>query len=121
MDPATASFLGGSLVIILLIFLVILISSLPLYLSVRILGGRASILKVFFTNLLVAFLAVAAVEMFGFGALAIVLVSVIIYMVMFRLGIIRALFAWVLQYLVAGLLLYLAVLFGVALPVSFAF
>jgi hypothetical protein len=121
MDPATASFLGVSLVTILLIFLAILISSLPLYLAVIILGGRASILKVFLTNLLVAFVAVAGVEMFGFGALAIVLISVIIYMVMFRLGVIRAAFAWVLQYIVAALLLYLAVLLGITMPVALTF
>jgi hypothetical protein len=81
MDPATASFFGVSLITILLIFLAILISSLPLYLSVVILGGRASILKVFFTNLLVAFIAVFAVEAFGLGAFAIVILSILIYIV----------------------------------------
>jgi hypothetical protein len=121
MDPTLTSFFGVSLIVILVIFLAILISSLPLFLSVIVLGGRASILKVFFTNLLVAFIAVFAVEAFGLGALAIVILSVLIYMVMFRLGIIRALFAWILQYLVAGLLLYLALILGISLPFSLPF
>ena len=111
-----ASFLGAGIIFMLVVFLAILLSSLPLYLSVAILGGRASILKVFFTNILVAIIAVFAFDAFGFGALAIVLFSVLLYMLMFRLGIIRALFAWLLQYIIAGLLLYLALLLGISMP-----
>ncbi|MBW2992843.1 hypothetical protein KY345_06530 [Candidatus Woesearchaeota archaeon] len=109
--------LGIGFAMLLVIIISIVISSLPLYLSVMMLGGRASMLKVFFTNIIMAFFTIYSAKAWGFGALAIIMVTIIVYMLMFKLGIIRAFFAWLLQYFVAALIIYLAlVIFGVVLP-----
>jgi|GEM_PF-2122342 len=105
------------LVIILSFFLAVIISSLPLYLSVKLIGGRCSIFSAFFTNMLMAFLTIYAAAEFGFGAIILVIITILVYMLMFRVGIIRAFFVWIIQYFVAALLVYLALLaFGTSIP-----
>jgi hypothetical protein len=74
-------------------------------------------MRVFFTNIIMAFFTIYSAKVWGFGALAIALVTILVYMAMFRLGVIRAFFVWLLQYFVAALLVYLAItIFGVTLP-----
>jgi len=96
-----------TLTIIIIILLAIIVSSLPLYFSVRLFGGDASILKVFFTNILVAIISSVLLRLFGFGALIILLSTILVYMFMFKLGFFRAFFAWLIQYVVAFLLVLL--------------
>jgi hypothetical protein len=91
-------------VVILAIILAIIISSLPLYLAVKFLGGDATIVKVFLTNILVAVLSSALTYFFGLSTLYLLIIIVILYMFIFDLGIIRAFVVWFLQYVIAVLL-----------------
>lgn len=109
--------LGLGFILLISVIASIVISSLPLYISVKLLGGKASMMRVFFTNMLMAFLTFYSMKTWGFGVLAIILLTVIIYMLMFKLGMIRAFFAWLLQYFVAAFLVYLVItLLGITLP-----
>jgi hypothetical protein len=105
---------------LIIVILAIIISSLPLYFAVHMLGGDATILKVFLTNLLIGVLtgvfgAVLGVKAIG-GILALV-ITTIIYMVMFHLGILRAIIAMFLSAIIAFLLTVLAAMvLGVTIP-----
>jgi hypothetical protein len=78
---------------------IFILSALPLYFSVKLLGGRASILKVIFVNLLVAIVAIAINILFNswIGLITFILM-LWIYKDFFRLGWIRAILAWLLQF-----------------------
>ena len=91
-----------------------IISAIPLWLAVKMLGGRGSVFRVIGVNLLVGLVAFAVRAVFSTWAGLIAFILMIwIYKDFFRLGWIRALLAWLLQFVVAALLLVLAVvLFG---------
>ena len=85
--------------------LILVVSSIPLYLAVNLLGGRASLLKVILVNLAIGFLDGLITSKFGFLATIISFVILLaLYKIMFDLGWIRAFFAWILQAALAILL-----------------
>ncbi len=111
--------LSSIVMIGIMLLLIIVISSLPLYFAVKILGGDASIIKVFFTNLIVGLIGFGLTSMFGLGSLLILIVTVFLYMFIFDLGIIRAIIAWLLQYVIAAVLFaFILIVFGVELGLS---
>ena len=108
--------------LLLIILIAIIISSLPLYFAVLMLGGEASILKVFLTNLLIGILSGVLVNYFGFGSLIVLLFVVIFYSFMFKVGFIRSFLAFLIQYVIAFLLVILfAFVFGISLGLGILF
>ena len=108
--------LAIGLSLILAVLAAIIISALPLYFAVKMLGGDVSILKVFITNILVGFASAFLVSSFGFGSLFVLLIVIVLYSVIFKMGLIRSFLAWLIQYVVAALLVFLAALiFGISL------
>jgi hypothetical protein len=100
-------------VIIIAIVIVIILSSLPLYLSVMLLGGRPSITKVFLTNIVVAIGSAVLIKYIGLGSLWVLLITILFYSFIFRMGIIRAFLAWLVQYVVAVILIIALIALGV--------
>jgi hypothetical protein len=90
--------------IILIIILLVIISALPLYISVNLLGGEATILRVLLTNSVVAILLSLLVKRLGSGSIILVLLTIIAYKFIFKLNLLKAFFAWILQYIVIGVL-----------------
>lgn len=86
----------------LVFLLTLVISSIPLLFIVRFLGGRASIIKILFANILVAVLGALVFSYFGIleGVWSYVIafgVLLIVYSIMFEISIIKAFLAWLLQ------------------------
>ncbi|MFC1705003.1 hypothetical protein ACFLZ6_01595 [Nanoarchaeota archaeon] len=108
--------LEGILLTGVILFVLIVISALPLYIAVKLLGGKASIIKVFIVNIIVGIL-VPIVNSFinWFGGLIAFIVLLFIYKKMFDLGWFRAFVAWVLQFIVLVGLIFIAGLFGLSL------
>lgn len=99
------------------IFLVIVISSLPLYFAVKALGGKAGILKVFLVNVIVAVLIPIFIAWLGFnGGMAATVLSFIamllMYVIFFDLGFIKAFLAWLLQLFFIFLTIWILALLG---------
>lgn len=90
--------------IILIIILLAIISALPLYISVNLLGGEATIFRVLLTNSVVAILLSLLVRRLGLGLIALFLLTIVAYKFIFKLTFLKALFAWVLQYIVVVIL-----------------
>jgi hypothetical protein len=106
----------GLTIFLVVVILAIIISSLPLYFSVKLLGGDASILKVFLTNILMGVVSAILMKMFGFGGLAVLLFTILLYAAIFDMGFIRSFFVWLIQYVIAFLLV---ILFVFILGISF--
>lgn len=97
---------------LLLILAMFILSALPLYFSVKLLGGRTGLFKVIFINLLVAFVALIIKFFFdSWGGLIAFVLMLWIYKDFFRLSWIKALLAWLLQFVFAAIIVLLAVLF----------
>ena len=93
------------------IILVLVMSSLPLYFAVKFLGGKATILKVIFVNLIVGVISgVLAIPLLGF------ILLLFIYKKFFELSWLKAFLASILQFVVAAILVVVAVVvLGIAL------
>jgi hypothetical protein len=109
--------LGLGLTVILIIILVWVATSLPLFFAAKMMGGDASLFKVFLTNTLITLASLAAAWFFGFGGLFVFLLSIPIYMLMFQLGFLKAIFALLIQYILAIILAYaIIIFFGLTVP-----
>ena len=91
------------------------ISAIPLWLAVNVLGGRAGIIRVILVNILVGLVAVMVRALLNTWAGLVAFVLMIwIYKDFFRMSWIRALLAWLLQFVFAAILIILTILvFGV--------
>jgi len=101
--------LFGVAVGIVAVVAIIVISALPLYFAVKFLGGKATIFKVLMVNLIVGIIG-AALDMPVIGFVLLLFV----YKEVFKLSWLSAFLAWLLQFVVAAVLVFCAVLLGVA-------
>jgi hypothetical protein len=94
--------------------IVIVLSSVPLYIAVKLMGGHTGILKVIIVNIIVALAVSYITSTFNFwaGALSFI-VMLFIYKVMFKLSWLKAFLAWILQFIIIALIIFLLVFFGV--------
>lgn len=99
---------------ILLYILVVVISAIPLNIAVKMLGGRSSLIKVIFANFLIAILSYLIQHYIGFfvGFFSFI-VMLFVYKKMFRMGWLRTLIAWLLQYILIAIFLVILALIGI--------
>ena len=101
----------------LLSVLVVVLSAIPLNLAVKMLGGHSSLLKVIGVNFLIAVCGVfLTTSLDGSKGLISFLVLIVLYKVMFDLSWLKALLAWILQFIIAVILILIvgALGFGLA-------
>ncbi len=98
-----------------LFLLIFIITVFPLYLTVKLLGGKISILSALAIKVVAFLLAILIAIAFGaVGPLIIALCLIILYRFAFRIGIIRAFFAWLFEGIVMLALLFLLSNLGIA-------
>ena len=103
-----------------IIWLVIIwvISAIPLNIAVKMIGGHSSIIKVIIANLIVGMVAAYLNNMFGFIAVILsFIVMLFIYKLIFKIGWIRAILAWFLQFVIIAIFFIVLLLLGVSLLV----
>lgn len=101
-------------IIILVFAIVFLIASLPLHFSVTFLGGESSILKAMVTNVLIGIIGAGIYAYIPkFAGILYFIAMLFIYKSMFSVGWIRSLLVWVLQGIIAIILLMLFMFLGV--------
>jgi len=98
---------------LLLLVVVFLITSIPLHLAVRFLGGKTSLLNTMFINV-IAGVIVAAIQFYFkvWGGLIAFLILLWIYREAFHLKWWKAIVAWLLQFVIIVLFAMLFSLFG---------
>ena len=93
---------------IIAMVLAFLISAIPLNIAARLLGGKSSIIWAAITNLIAGLVSAAIYSLFSrIGSIAAFISLLAVYKFMFRLGWIRALLVWLLQGIIALLLVML--------------
>lgn len=108
--------LTAAIIKLLILFLVILFSSLPLYLAVKFLGGKASILNVFLVNLGAAILIPFVKQSIGtWGGIISFIFLLFIYKNMFSIGWVRSFLVWILQFVIIALIIIILAAVGISL------
>lgn len=96
----------------LLVILVLVISALPLYFAVKLVGGEAGIVKIILVSLILSFASVGAARFIGILAgLFMLFATLFIYKIAFKISIFRAFLAWVLQYVFVFLAIFIVLMF----------
>ena len=106
----------GLFITMLVLLIVLVISALPLHFAVKILGGKSTIIKVIVVNVLVSIIIGITNSYFGLIAgFVFFLILIVIYKLLFKMGFIRVILAWLLQSVIALLLIFIAGIFGISL------
>lgn len=93
-----------ALVVIGLIFL---LGVFPLWFLIKIMGGRVSLLRAFAIKIAAIIITILLSMAFGFwGPLLVAIFLIVLYMVAFRIGIIRAFLAWLLEGVVLAAIIF---------------
>jgi hypothetical protein len=102
----------------LLLLLVIVVSAIPLNLAVKLMGGKSSILRVILANIIVGILAIFIDMKLGhFAGIVSFIAMLFIYKHLFHVGYLRALLAWVLQFVIILIFILALAAIGVTLLV----
>ena len=91
-----------------LLLLILILLIFPLYLTVKLLGGKITLLKALSIKIIAFLLALLVAVAFGkVGPLLIALALIVLYRFAFRIGIIRAFLAWLFEGVVMLAILFL--------------
>lgn len=83
----------------LIVIIALIISALPLYFAVKFVKGEAGIVKIILVGLVLSFISVGAARFIGvFAGLFMLLGTLFVYSLAFKISIFKAFLAWVLQY-----------------------
>jgi hypothetical protein len=98
-----------------LIALIFILGVFPLYVIVKVLGGRVTLMRALLIK--VAAVVVTLLLSLVFGAIGPILVAIflmVIYMMAFRIGVIRAFLTWLLEVVVLAALIFALNVLGIA-------
>ena len=94
----------------LVVILVLIISALPLYFAVKLVKGEAGIVKIILLSLLLSFASVGAARFIGiFAGIFMLVATLFVYKLAFKISLLRAFIAWVLQYVFVLIALFVTV------------
>ena len=105
--------------LLLAIILIIVISALPLYFSVKLVGGRTTIFQALLINLFASFVVAFISVVFPFGALLSFIILIWIYHEFFKIKWVKALFVWLCQIIVIFFLSLLFTILGFASVIGY--
>jgi hypothetical protein len=98
-----------------MILLIFILGIFPLYIIVKLLGGRVSLIKALVIKVAAVVITLLLSMAFGIiGPLVVAVVLIVLYMFAFRIGIIRALLAWLLEGVVLAALIFALDVSGIA-------
>ncbi|MBW2974964.1 hypothetical protein KY366_04570 [Candidatus Woesearchaeota archaeon] len=84
---------------ILLVIAALIISALPLYFAVKLVGGETGIVRIILISLMLSFASVVAAQLIDiFAGLFMLFATLFVYKIAFKISFFRAVIAWILQY-----------------------
>ena len=100
----------------LIVIITLIISALPLYFAVKFVKGEAGIVKIILVGLVLSFISIGAARFIGiFAGFFMLLGTLFVYSIAFKISLFRAFLAWVLQYLFVFIAVALTLFFlGIA-------
>ena len=105
-----------ALISVIVLLLLIILSSLPLYITIRLLGGRVSILRAFLVMLIVG-VTTFFIEMFfsTWGVILAWILMIWIFREVFRLKWLKAVLAWIIWLVLIFVFSFILSIFGLTL------
>lgn len=98
-----------------LIAIVFILGVFPLYIIVKVLGGRVTLMRALLIKIAAVVVTLLLSMVFGFvGPLIVAIALMAMYMFAFRIGIIRAFLTWLLEGVVLAALIFALNVFGIA-------
>jgi len=108
--------MAWGLTAILILLLAIIVWSLPLYITVKLLGGRTSILKALGVNILIAIIVLAINAFLNFWTgIVIFILTILVYRELFKLKWWKAFVVWLIQGIIGTIVYTVLVLLGVTM------
>ncbi len=96
----------------LLVIVTLVISALPLYFAVRLVGGEAGIVRIILISLILSFASIGAASFIGiFAGLFMLIATLFVYKIAFKVSFLKAFIAWLLQYV----FVFIAIVFVISL------
>ncbi len=96
----------------LIIILALIVSAIPLYLAIKFVKGEAGIVKIIMVGILLSFASVGAARFIGvFAGLFMLIGTLFVYQIAFKISLFRAFLAWVLQYLFVFIIVSISLFF----------
>ena len=98
-----------------LIALIFILGVFPLYLIVKLLGGRVTLMRALLIKVAAVIVTLLLSLVFGvIGPLVVAIFLMVMYMMAFRIGIIRAFLTWLLEGVVLAALIFALNVLGIA-------
>ncbi len=96
--------------------ILMLVSAIPLNISIKLLGGKSSLFKVIIANVAVAIVEAAIASIFGFfSGLISFFAMLFVYKKMFKMSWTASFFAWLLQFVIIAIIASIVFLTGIFL------
>lgn len=106
--------LSQLLIGLLILILIFIITSLPLYFATKMLRGRTTLLRAIATNVLAGLAVIFCHLIFPvIGGIIGFIAILILYRFSFRVGFIRAIIIWLIEVILVGLFTLLGILLGI--------
>jgi hypothetical protein len=86
------------------LLVVFVLTTIPLHLAVKLLGGRTTFFKTFLVLLISGLIVVIITTFFPWGGIIAFIILIWIYSEMFHIGMLRAFFVWITQAIIIFLL-----------------
>ncbi len=102
------------LTFILILILIFIVTTLPLHLAVNMFGGRTTFLKTFLVILVSSIIVAFITSLFPLGGLIAFIVLIWIYSEMFHIGMLRAFFIWIMQFIIVIIFAFILALAGIS-------
>lgn len=101
---------------VMIVAVIFIVAALPLYISLKLMGAKTTLLKTIMVSILAGIAVYITEAIIGrWGGLISFIVLLVIYRFAFRIGIIRAFLAWLLQFAVALALVVILFAAGVTI------
>jgi len=96
----------------LIILIVLILSALPLYFAVKLVGGETGLIKIIAISLLLSLASAAATHFIGiYAGILMLAFTLFIYKLAFKISLLKAFIAWLMQYVFVVVAIITAVYF----------
>jgi hypothetical protein len=83
----------------LVVILILILSVLPLYFAIKLVGGETGIVRIILVSLILSFASAGATRFISiFAGIFMLIATLFVYQMAFKLSLLKAFIAWILQY-----------------------
>lgn len=107
----------GFIISLLVLFLIIIISALPLHIAVKLMNGRTHLLKTILVMFITSLIITIISTLIPFGAILAFIILIWLYREIFRLKWYKAFIVWLLQIIFISILVFIVSIVGISFTI----